>query len=38
MRTNEKSQILEHDIRKINICSDKMVTRCHLKIRVFCSF
>jgi len=26
MRTNEKSQILGHDIRKINICGVKMVS------------
>ena len=38
MRTNEKSQILGHDIRKINICGDKTETGCHLDIRVFFSF
>jgi len=37
MRTNEKSQIFGLDIGKINICGDKMVTRCHLEIRVFSS-
>ncbi len=37
MRTNEKSQILGHDIGKINICGDILVTRCHPDIRVFFS-
>ena len=37
MRTNEKSQILGHDIGKIDIRGDILVTRCYLEIRVFSS-